>query len=276
VVLVDDRPDLSNPTNFPDGMASIVTYAVLGNTPLPVETLSAKLNFRKLIAATRIPVIPVNLTKSSESFALLESLGLNYRHLGERDILLQQIKVLWQQVLGGFCAKLRSTIQVFPFSNLPFTFFLFIFLASKAAHVQMTLYSDSPTINGSADHHYITYLITGESATRLTAGLLEQEFRRLLLESNLISNGVWGISGTATVNSGDAPTTPATITERIKSATTIYVSPQEPFEITDSVLLPYVNAAQVNQLLQQIKEYWIVVLGKYVGLMVKDTMDMVF
>ena len=100
VVLVDDRPDLNNPTNFPDSMASIVTYAVLGNTPLPVDALSAKENFRKLISATRIPVIPVNLTDTIDSFAFLESLGLDYHTMTERDVLLQQVKVIWQQLLG--------------------------------------------------------------------------------------------------------------------------------------------------------------------------------
>ena len=101
VVLVDDQPDLTNPTDFADNTtASIVTYAVLGNSPTTVDLRDAKEKFRTLLGFTRIPVIPVNITQDGNLFAFLESIGLTYTDETQRDELLQSIKDIWISLLG--------------------------------------------------------------------------------------------------------------------------------------------------------------------------------
>ena len=137
-------------------------------------------------------------------------------------------------------------------------------LASRAIHVQMTLYNDAPAGNGTGDHHYISYLISGNGLAHINRESLELEFRQKLMESRLAGTAVWGLSMTEpvseagpTINVTELPSTVA----RTNAPTTEYVALQEPFAIVDSVMLPFVSQAEVSQLLQQIKEYWIVVLG---------------
>ncbi|GAV06136.1 hypothetical protein RvY_16167 [Ramazzottius varieornatus] len=233
VVLVNDEPDLTNPTDFADNStASIVTYAVLGNSPSAVDQRDAKEKFRSLLSFTRIPVIPINTTQEGNLFAFLESIGLTYTNDTQRDDLLQSIKEIWSNLLGPI-----------------------------ATNIQLTLYNEASASSGTISKHFITYIISGNSSVRLTSRDFEPSFRQLLLASRLVGHGVWGISiaGPTLTSLSDASVSSTTTT--LRPSTTEYSVPAEPFEITDSVLLPYDNAAQVIQLLQQIKQLWISVLG---------------
>lgn len=83
---------------------------ILGRADDPVDATAAKTSFRELLRDTPIPVVPVNLTSSlsdsaastasNETFAVLESIYMNFTGLTERDELLREVKALWQSLLG--------------------------------------------------------------------------------------------------------------------------------------------------------------------------------
>ena len=122
-----------------------------------------------------------------------------------------------------------------------------LFPGPIASNIQLTLYNEAAASSGTVSKHYVTYIISGNSTVRLNAKDFEQSFRRLLLDSHLVGHGVWGISipDPVLINLPDTslPTAPSTTVRR---SSTEYTAPSEPFEITDSVILPYDNAAQVR------------------------------